>query len=274
MFDDDDAVRRALQSLADDPMPLVTTTFDEVLRRGRRRVFVQRLSAAVGVMGVVAAIGVGAVLLRPSDQSGGVRVGGTASESRSVPATPLIPGGTDWGPVEMPAANDPASGCVQTDPLPPEREVALLPEGFVKEAFSVAVEETIGNHSWKINSQWEEHSLPHGGNPRGYVLVTAPTADDTANFQLEAGRFGGTPTAFADWSRRAYNNCEPPWRRVLDDGTVLQLFPVDYSKHSKQGPKLHLEIYRPDGREYIISSVVDNSRQLGDVAERLIANLG
>jgi hypothetical protein len=285
MFDDDDATRRALHPLTDDPAPPVTTTVDEVLRRGRRRVFVQRVGTFAGVAGVVAAIGVGAVLLR--DQSGGIQVGdtnsasppgltttGPPSQTRTEQSTPLVNGGFRWDRVDMPPDADPGSGCVPMSQPPPEHEVALLSEATVKTAFSDAVAKTITQQTIVVTSEWLEHSAKQDGAPRGYVHALVGSS---GRFELEAGRFGSTPEEFADWARTVYGNCDPPWRRVLDDGTVLQLFPV-----SADGTQ-HLQIYRPDGRLYTISSIgleigsahgVQVSLDLCDIAERLVQNLG
>jgi hypothetical protein len=311
MFDDDNAARHALHILTDDPAPPVTTTVDQVLRRGRRRVLVQRVGAAAGVMGVVAAIGVGAVLLRPGDQSGGVQVGDsnppgltttvsppqseTTRNKTSAPATPILDGSM-WTPVNMPVGTDSGSGCVPMGPQPYDKDVALLPEGTVKAAFANAVGETVGKQPQAVTSQWEAHSPKHDGAPRGYVTAVVPMDDGNGEIQLEAGRFGGTPTEFADWSRTVYGNCVPPWRRVLDDGTVLQLFQVDDA--NAKAPMQHVQVYRPDGRLYIVTSAgfsegdiirhadgsgtVEGGRgelpipsdALANIAERLLTNLG
>ena len=299
MFDDDNAARHALQTITDDPVPPVATTVDQVLRRGRRRVFVQRAAAAAGVMAVVAAIGVGAMLLRPG---GGVQVGDSdpagppgltttvsppTSKPSLTPPTPLLPGGTSWAPVEMPADADSGSGCVQMEQPPPDSAVALLPEDTVKHAFSNAVAETI-TQPVSLTSSWQEHSPKQGGAPSGFIEGVVVMDGGDGGLQLEALRFGGTPVEYADWSRRSYGNCDPPWRRVLDDGSVLQLFQVDDFNAKK--PMQHLQIFRPDGRMYIITSIgitesnADGSGKmrgtwpvgsagLGDIAERLVSNL-
>jgi hypothetical protein len=310
MFDDDNAARHALQAIADDPAPPVATTVDQVLRRGRRRVFVQRVAAAAGVMAVVAAIGVGAMLLRPGYQSGGVQVGDSdpaappgltttaqsdTSTPQGPPATPLLPGGTNWQPVDMPADADSGSGCAQMEQPPPDREVALLPEETVKVAFSNAIAKTTGNQPASVTSEWQEHSPKQSGAPSGFVSATVSMDNGIGELQLEALRFGGTPVEFADWARTSYGNCEPPWRRVLADGTVLQLFQADDG--NAKAPMQHLQIFRPDGRRYIITSAgftesdIDrdtdgsgtvaggrgelpvDALQLGDIAERLVSNL-
>jgi hypothetical protein len=273
-------------------------------------VFVQRVGTFAGVAGVVAAIGVGAVLLR--DQGGGLQVGDTNSASppgltttasppqsesgtTAVPPTPLFPGGTNWAPVDMPPDADSGGGCVQMEQSPPDSDVALLPENTVKAAFSSAVQESVGKRPESVTSNWEEHSPKQSGAPRGFVSMEVPMDGGNGGLQLEVGRFGGTAEAFADWSRTAYGNCEAPWRRVLADGTVLQLFQVD---GTAEAPMQHLQIYRPDGRMYIVTSVgyseadidrdtsgvgtVEGGRgklpadsvAMGEIAERLISNLG
>ena len=243
MFDDDNAARNALRTLNDDPAPPVVTTVDQVLRRGRRRVFAQRASAVAGVVAVVAAIGVTAVLLRPSTPGGGVEV----AESTPVapaPAGPL-PG---WETIEIDEATCKRNPLINVPGTPPD---SLLPQHVVEQAFGNAVVTVTGPMANAITAEWQEYS-PKADGPRGYVRAEVPMSNGNGQLQLEAYVFGGTPAAQADASLYAYGDCRPPARRVLPDGTVLQLFQRD--NFDPEQPTQHLQIYRPDGREYIITS--------------------
>jgi hypothetical protein len=289
---DHDAARRALRTLTDEPAPPVATSLDQVLRRGRRRVFAQRAGAVAGVVAVVAAIGVAAVLLRPGDQGGGVEV----ATSSATPTTPPAPAGPmpGWRYLER------SADCVNegTANLPPPPDVALVPRGIVEPVFLNAIGAVTGHEPVVVSAEWKEYT-PKENGPRGYVHSEIPVAggtdDGNGQLHLEAYRYGGTPGQMADASVNVYGNCEPPARRVLGDGTVLQLYAVD-DFHPEQ-PTQHLQIYRPDARMYVITTagyseadmvavgggastpvggrgkLPATREQLADIAERVVANL-
>lgn len=287
MFDDDVA-RDALRTLIDDPAPPVTTTVDQVLRRGRRRVFAQRASAVAGVVAVVAAIGVTAVLLRPTDPGSGMHV----AESTTPPPSPAgpLPG---WRTIEIDNATCKQNPMVDVPGRPPD---SLLPQSVVQPAFTTAVEVVTGPVASAETAQWTQYS-PKADGPRGYVEVEVPMADGNGQLRLEAYVYGGSPTAMAEASLYAYGDCKAPARRTLPDGTVLQMFQRD-DFHPEQ-PMQHLQVYRPDGREYVITAAgwsdadmvpvegssayrVEGGRgdlpttdaQLAEIATRLVTNLG
>lgn len=289
MFDDDNAARQALRTLNDDPAPPVATTVDQVLRRGRRRVFVQRASAVAGVVAVVAAIGVTAVLLRPGEQGGGVQVAeSTTPTAPPAPAGPL-PG---WETIPIDETTCKQNPLINVPGTPPD---SLLPESVVKPAFIDAVQTVVGQVPMATTAQWEEYS-PKAVGPRGYVQTEIGMDNGNGQLQLEAYVYGGTPEAVANASLYAYGDCKPPARHVLADGTVLQLFQAE--TRDPEQPMQHLQIYRPDGREYIITTAgwseadmiplgggaysVDGGRgklptteaQLAEIAKGLVTNLG
>jgi hypothetical protein len=288
MFDDDDAARDALRTLTDDPAPPATTTIDEVLRRGRRRVFVQRASAVAGVVAVVAAIGVAAVLLRPGEPGGGVHV---AQSTTALPTpTGPLPG---WRTIEIDESDCKKTPVIHVPGTPPD---SLLPQAVVHPAFISAVEAVTGRGVSANTEQWVMYS-PKANGPRGYIEVEVPMANGNGQLQLEAYVYGGTPTAMADASLYSYGDCKPPARRTLDDGTVLQLF--QRNAFNPEQPSQHLQIWRPDGRQYVITSAgwsqadmvpvegstafsIEGGRgdlptddaQLAEIATKLVANLG
>jgi hypothetical protein len=244
MFDDD-AARRALRTLTDEPAPLAKTTVEQVLRRGRRRVFVQRASTVAGVVAVVAVIGVGAVLLR----SAVGHQAPAADNDTAVPTSMPLPG---WERVPNPGDDSPADGSCKQEYRPPhEPDVPLPSESTVKNAF-IGATKTAAGRVTKADSTWLANSPRHAGAPRGYVNLELPMDNGTGQVQLEVSRYGGTPEQVADGSVAAYGQCGEPWRRTLADGTVLQLYPLD--TRDAEAPSQHLQIYRPGGLEYIVTS--------------------
>jgi hypothetical protein len=256
MFDNDDAARRALHTLTDEPAPPIATSFEQVLRRGRRRVFVQRASTVAGVVAVVAAIGVGAVLLRPGDPSGGVQVGDTSTSSPSPtggPSNPAFEGLDGWQPVTMPPdADGEGSSCMSYTQGAPRPDVALPSQEMVMGAFADAVKSVVGQAptttlppNWQQNSEKFEQA-------RGAVAVEVGMDNGNGQLQLEVSPYSDQAGVAADRANTVYGNCEPPYRHTLADGTVLQIYPTE--DFHPEAPTQAIRIYRPDGFLYVITS--------------------
>jgi hypothetical protein len=244
MFDDDSAARRALQTLTDEPAPPVTTTLDQVLRRGRRRVFVRRTGTVAAAVLMVATIGVGAVLLRP----------GAPRDDVQVATSTVAPPPTVDGPLPGWAYVGPPDGQCEHGPgtsLPEAPKIPLLPVEVVEKAFTNAIERVTGDVPTTVGRYWLENSPKHDA-PAGYLTSEVPMSNGNGQLQLEAYSYGGTPTEMADASIDAYGLCTRPARQVLDDGTILQLYTVNVI--TPEQPTQPLQIYRPDGREYIVTA--------------------
>lgn len=243
MFDDD-AARRALRTLTDDAAPPATTTLGEVVRRGKRRLFVQRAGAVAGVVAVVAAIGVGTILLRPGDSGDGVRA---ASPPTSTSSSSRLPG---WTPVPIPAnSRQGGDSCLQPFvQLPPESGDPLPAEHQVRDAYLRAAEGVVGSVAMADTDEWPANSAKHVGR----INLAIPMNEGTGQLMLEVSRYGGAPEQIADASVTVYGNCVEPLRRTLADGTIMQLYPLD--DLSQPGPTQHLQIYEPSGMTYVITS--------------------
>jgi hypothetical protein len=243
---DDDTARGVLQSVLDEPAPPVTTTLDEVVRRGRRRMFMQRTSAVAGVIGVVAAIGVGAMTLR---QDGG----GTEVADGPTMAPP------GWETVDLSERD-----CTRPETLP-EPQIPLLSEEVVTGAFVNAVEDVTRHELMGATSIWPSDTGEFPP-PRGYASVEVPMDGGNGQVMLETGRHGGTPLQAAEETIGEFGSCESVYRRTLADGTVLQLFPV--TDAIREMPEQAVQIYRPDGREYLVISAGYDQAEAGPVTFR------
>lgn len=269
MFETEDEARNALRTVTDEPAPPVTTSLGQVVRRGRRRILAQRAGAVAGVMAVVTAIGAGAVLLRGPD-GGGVQVASSQppAPSSATGSAPL-PG---WEKVVVLGRT--GDECPQLAQLPPPDDVRLLPQTMVEAAFVDAVRGVLGQEPVVVLSEWTPHSPQIGA--RGHVVLKVGTdeirtQDGTGTLQLEAGVHGGTPIEAADVDVHAYGNCEPVYRHVQDDGTVLQLHPDQTGR--LQPPVQSLRIYLPNGRQYVVTAYGGSSVELARIALRLMASL-
>lgn len=240
MFDDD-AARRALQGLADEPAPPVTTTLDQVVRRGRRRVLAQRASSVAVVVAVVAVIGIGAILLRPGDGSGdGVQVGNTPVSTTAPPSTMPLPG---WKAVKVPVRADGSCGSGMPESGPPN--LTKPSKERIEEAFTTAVREALA--TTRLTVEWKSYE-----SPGAFVVIEVNLDNGPAQVRLEVATYGGTPVQAADASIGSEGTCAAPYRRVLTDGTVLQLHQDVTSIPT--APVQKLRIYHPDGLMYVITS--------------------
>ena len=268
MFDDDSAARRALGTLDDEPAPPVSTTLDDVVRRGRRRVFVQRAVSVAGVVAVVAAIGAGAVLLRPGDQPDGVRVAESTTEttatanppetspdtptSTSAPAGPahVLPG---WQQTTMPPDVVESGGyCQLRDTAePPNPNSVFLAEGRVKPAFVDAVGETLGAVPTVAMSDWQVNSGKTGAPAR----LRRGRGADGRRERPAAARGGpvprhsdrdGRPGPRRVWQLRAPG----PARARRRHGAPA----VRGGLFNPEQPHQALQIYQPEGVQLVVTS--------------------
>ena len=243
MFDDD-AARRALQALTDEPAPPATTTLDQVVRRGKRRVLVQRMSSVAVVMAVVAVIGVGAMLLRTDDENGGgVQVGNppvSTTESTPTPSTMPLPG---WKAIRAQMGLD--GSCAAGMPDPGRSDIELPSQSRIKTVFTAAVAEALGTP--RLPLEWKAYD-----SSKALAFIEVDMDNGPGQILLEIGTYSGKPVEAADAMLSPEGTCSGVYRRVLTDGTVLQIY-QDVTFNAK-APAQKLRIYRPDGLMYVVTS--------------------
>jgi hypothetical protein len=243
MFDDD-AARRALQALTDEPAPPATTTLDQVVSRGKRRVLVQRVSSVAVVVAVVAVIGIGAMLLRPGDENGsGVQVGDTpvlTTESTPPSSTTMpLPG---WKALEV-QNGDGTCGSGLPEPGTPRGKMPSKER--IGKMFTAAVAEGLGTS--RLPLEWKAYE-----SLSAFAVIEVDMDEGSGQVQLEVATYSGTPVEAADASFSPDGTCVAPYRRVLMDGTVLQLYKD--ATFSAKAPVQKLRIFRPDGFMYVVTS--------------------
>jgi hypothetical protein len=243
----DDQLRDALRSVVEAPAPPARTTLERVVQRGRRRVLVQRGAAVAAVIGVVAAIGVGGVLLRSATAGQGVRPAGTSLSPAPASAAPpprmkLLPGWT-WAPMPT-TPGEGGDGCADYLSGHPEGTLERVPpdtEDFVRGFFIDAVREQAGiepkDAGWQPGHNILEFEIERDGND-GF-------------FELTIDSYGGSADKAADADAASTLDCDPPQRRTLDDGTILQLYSVEAG--GGVAARRDVAVYLPGGRYYLLS---------------------
>lgn len=238
-----------LRGALDVPAPPPTTTLDHVLKRGRRRVFVQRAGAVLGVFAVVAGIGIGATTLNQaaSDHP-------PADQPNNGPAT--VEHMLDWPRVSTaPQVPYRVWAPASTAPPPDGRLVVQIPMCNSKEPLQVwglgtedlsakAVDGLID----LVRRELPEMTISNapGNSIKDAIEFDVTDSGGTGSISISAGRFPDSPQWHADDTLWSTGDCEPAKRLSRADGTVMQLHNVrPYEPF--QTLKQVLEVFRKDG---------------------------
>ncbi|MCG8920908.1 hypothetical protein [Lentzea sp. CC55] len=241
-------IEEKLRGALDIAAPPPTTTLDAVLKRGRRRVFAQRAGAMLGVVAVVAGIGIGAT---------------TLNQAAPAPQHADRPPATTERALAWPRVNTPPQtpyrtwSPASTAPPPAGRAVVDIPLCDIKRP-SVPRNPGLGAEQLapELIARWRDRVrevLPEMtiGEVSGYpsnVFYTFDVSDalGTGSIRIWAARFSGTPQASADDALWETGDCEPARRLVRPDGAVMQLHSVR-PKEPFQTLTQALAVFRVDG---------------------------
>jgi hypothetical protein len=284
---DDESAGNALGALAREPVPMATTSVEDVIRKGRRRLRVQRVATVGGVAAVVAVIAAGTLLFRPDGSGSGVPVATQPTASSTGNAltgyTPVIrpPGPGDVqtstiGPpssqttvtttTKLPATTgvDNSCGAVFLTPVHPPG----LPKGTVAQSLLQAYVTATGHSPIALRPAGRDT----GAQPDAIQRVVVD--DKTGQLVLDISVHGGTPEEAADASLGPAPECATPRRKTLPDGTVMQLF-------GRGSQAQALQVFAPSGRTYLLTLIPDtpdikwpmDEEQLATLADE-VAKLG
>ncbi|SMD21563.1 hypothetical protein [Lentzea albidocapillata] len=217
----EEELRGALDVSAPPPM----TTLDDVLRRGKRRVYAKRGGAAFSALAVVALIGL-ATIIRPVTDS--------------VP--PALSPPWEMTPLSTPARVPLDGSCAEVQRTKP------LTVAFGDAAFDA------GNLANLVKNMGVELPAVQVGEAQARnneAVLNVRDGRGEGSLRLWVGKFAGTPVEAADDGLWDYGLCSPGMRGVLPDGTVLQLQP-QHSLDAAAAFAQVLFVYRADGSVYRI----------------------
>lgn len=246
----DDELRRALRAELDVPAPAARTSLDDLLRRGRRRVFAQRAVTVMGVLLAVAGIGFGGVALSAAPRT--LPPAETVSTTPTTTPTTAVRAEASWPRINEPSRTPTITLNYPDMPIPCEQSGTPLLTGWpgsskAPDSVRAAWERALTGLAGQVQFLVMEPREP--GEREAYNYWADVTGH--GSIWLRAGSFTGDPLAQADDQKWAQGDCVPPKRHVLSDGTVLQLYAV---KEATPVPTLsqRLVIYAPSGMSYEI----------------------
>ncbi|TWP52769.1 hypothetical protein FKR81_06455 [Lentzea tibetensis] len=248
----DDELRRALRAELEVPAPAARTSLDDLLRRGRRRVFAQRAVAVMGVLIAVAGIGFGGVALSAARRT--LPPADTVSTTPTTTPATAVRAEASWPRISEPIRTPTITlNHPDVPPIPCQQTGSPLLTGWpgsskAPDAVRASWERALTGLAGKAQFHVTQPRSP--GEREAYSYWADVTG--FGSIWLRAGSFTGDPLAQADDQKWAQGDCVPPRRHVLADGTVLQLHAL---KEAMPVPSLsqRLVIYAPNGMSYEIS---------------------
>lgn len=224
--------------------PPVHTALDDVVRRGRRRLRNRRLGATLGVVAVVAGVGVTTSVLRSSLPGGMPANQLSAASTSSVVSTT-----TGW---TSSAAKTNSQDCANGLSVPGEPKFDPVDVDRVNKTLLSALQKFAPKATSKITRSSILHKPASGDSVLASTWADVVDAGGGGSVYIEIHGFSGTPTQAADSERFVDGECTPSQRRLMPDGTVLQLYaPLSYDPGH---PSQALRVYTPTHRLYVITA--------------------
>ncbi|MEV6603448.1 hypothetical protein [Kutzneria sp. NPDC051319] len=226
--------------------PPVHTALDDVVRRGRRRLRARRLGATLGVVAVVAGVGITASVLR-SSLSGGMPANqlAAASTSSGSPTTTL----SGW----VSTAHSNSKDCSNVLSVPGEPKADPVSADKLSDTLLRALMKIASPGTrLKITRSTAAEKPSSGDGLLASTWADVIDAGGGGSVYVEARGYTGTATQAADSEQFVNGGCTAPLRRTLSDGTVMQLYAE--TKYDPGHPSQALRVYTPAHRLYVITA--------------------
>ena len=226
--------------------PPVRTALDDVVRRGRRRIRTRRIGATLGVVVVVAGIGIATSLLRGMPGRG-LPASQINAASSSVSTTP-----SGWAVASSPSSSTRDSkDCSSGISVPGDPQIGVISVDRLNSTLISALQQVAPKASSKITSS--TIAKLGSGNP----LLASTWADvidsgGGGSVYVEVHGFSGSPEQAADNDQFIGGDCTPPMRKSFPGGVVMQLYPAE--KYDPGHPSQALSVYTPAHVQYVITA--------------------
>jgi hypothetical protein len=223
--------------------PPVHTALDDVVRRGRRRLRARRLGATLGVVAVVAGVGITTSVLR-SNLPGGM----PANQLSAASSASVVTTTSGW----TSSAKADTKDCANGISVPGEPKVGPVDVDKVNKTLLATLQKVAPKASTKITRSTMLNKPTSSDSVLASTWADVVDAGGGGSVYVEVHGFSGTPTQAADSERFVNGECTPPRRQSLPDGTVMQLYaPLNYDPGH---PSQALRVYTPAHRLYVVTS--------------------
>lgn len=225
--------------------PPVHTLLDDVVRRGRRRLRARRMGAALGVVAVVAGVGVTSAVLRSNLPGSGL-----TADHVSAASTVSSSGWETPSPVTSKRAD--SSDCSNGVSVPGEPKVDPVDVDRVNKMLVATLNDIAPKAAVKITRSTLSNKPASGDSVLASTWADVIDAGGGGSVYVEMHGFSGTPTQAADNEQFVNGVCTSPQRKSLPDGTVMQLY--GELKYDPGHPSQALRVYTPTHLLYVITA--------------------
>jgi hypothetical protein len=225
--------------------PPVHTMLDDVVRRGRRRLRARRMGAALGVVAVVAGVGVTSAVLRDNLPGSGLTADHLSAASTV--------SGTGWvTPSPVISMRADSNDCSNGVSVPGEPKVDPVDVDHVNKVLLATLNDVAPKAAVKITRSTKSNKPASGDSVLASTWADVVDSGGGGSVYVEMHAFSGTPTQAADNERFVNGVCTPPLRKNLPDGTVMQLY--GELKYDPGHPSQALRVYTPGHLLYVITA--------------------
>ncbi|WP_211764392.1 hypothetical protein [Kutzneria sp. CA-103260] len=229
--------------------PPVHTMLDDVVRRGRRRLRARRMGATLGVVAVVAGVGVATSVLRDNLPGSGLTADHLSAAS-SVSTSPTLSG---WAiPPQVTSTRADSTDCSNGVSVPGEPKADPVDIDHLNKVLLTSLRDIAPKATSKITRSTAVNKPATGDATLGSTWADVVDSGGGGSVYIEVHGFSGTPTQAADNEQFVNGVCTPPQRKTLADGTVMQLY--GELKYDPGHPSQALRVYTPAHRLYVVTS--------------------
>ncbi|GAA3023983.1 hypothetical protein [Actinokineospora globicatena] len=244
----------ALRELLDGPAPAGTTSVTEVVRLGKRLVYVRVARTSLIVVLVVG------------------MVAGSLNWLQSAPMPPAVlrsvPTEVDWPRVDLRPASEPQR--LDGGEVEPLKALYRCPvSGEPQVGYGEVSGALLGATRTAVTRVLPKTKIGYWDAPTAGITadLDLTDSDGVGSLSVRSATFTGSPIAAADALAFTDSNCEPPKRHITEDGTVVQVYPMVLSEPI---PTLTMRarIFRPNGLLVVLEVRNSGSIHVRDGTER------